>query len=63
MIPDAPWTLQTRQPWIDKEVAPAELNDEQKAYLEAVQAEKAAAQAEEEEKKTGKDVSDEEFGD
>lgn len=34
--PEQPWELQTRQPWADKEVAPAILNDEQKAYLEQV---------------------------
>ncbi len=34
--PEQPWELQTRQPWADKEVAPAVLNDEQKAYLEQV---------------------------
>jgi hypothetical protein len=34
--PDQPWELQKAQPWADKEVAPAVLNDEQKAYLEQV---------------------------
>ena len=32
--PSEPWTLHHRQPWADKEVKPAELNDEQKAFLE-----------------------------
>ncbi len=34
--PSEPWALATRQPWADKEVAPAVLNEEQKAYLEQV---------------------------
>lgn len=34
--PDQPWELRKAQPWADKEVAPAVLNDEQKAYLEQV---------------------------
>ena len=34
--PDQPWELHTRQPWADKEVAPAVLNEEQKEYLEKV---------------------------
>ncbi len=38
---------QVRQPWADKEVAQAVLNDEQKAYLEQVAKEK-AEKAEEE---------------
>ena len=32
--PAEPWAIHHRQPWADKEVAPAELNDEQKAFLE-----------------------------
>ena len=33
---DEPWSLHERQPWADKEVTPAVLNEEQKAYLEKV---------------------------
>ena len=32
--PSEPWAIHHRQPWADKEVKPAELNDEQKAFLE-----------------------------
>ena len=32
--PSDPWATHPRQPWADKEVKPAELNDEQKAFLE-----------------------------
>lgn len=35
-VADEPWSLHERQPWADKEVAPAVLNEEQKAYLEKV---------------------------
>ena len=31
-----PWAIHHRQPWADKEVKAAELNDEQKAFLEQV---------------------------
>ena len=41
--PDQPWELRKAQPWADKEVAPAVLNDEQKAYLEQVSSEQLAA--------------------
>ena len=34
--PSEPWAIHHRQPWADKEVKPAELNDEQKAFLEQV---------------------------
>jgi hypothetical protein len=34
--PSEPWAVHNRQPWADKEVKPAELNDEQKAFLEQV---------------------------
>ena len=30
-VADEPWSLHERQPWADKEVAPAVLNEEQKA--------------------------------
>ena len=40
--PDQPWELRKAQPWADKEVAPAVLNDEQKAYLEQVSGEQLA---------------------
>jgi hypothetical protein len=40
--PDQPWELRKAQPWADKEVAPAVLNDEQKAYLEQVSNEQLA---------------------
>ena len=39
-----------RQPWADKEVAQAVLNDEQKAYLEQVAKEKAEKAEEEADK-------------
>ena len=35
-VADEPWSLHERQPWADKEIAPAVLNEEQKAYLEKV---------------------------
>ena len=41
---------QVRQPWADKDVAPAVLNDEQKAYLEQVAKEKAEKEEEEADK-------------
>lgn len=47
--PEQPFALHTRQPWTDKEVAPAVLNEEQKTYLAQVareKAEKAAADPE-----------------
>jgi len=34
--PSEPWAVHNRQPWADKEVKPAELNEEQKAFLEQV---------------------------
>ena len=34
--PQEAWAIHHRQPWADKEVAPAELNEEQKAFLEQV---------------------------
>ena len=34
--PSEPWAVHNRQPWADKEVKPAELNDEQKAFMEQV---------------------------
>lgn len=34
--PQEAWAIHQRQPWADKEVAPAELNEEQKAFLEQV---------------------------
>ena len=34
--PSEPWAVHHRQPWADKEVKPAELNDEQKAFLDQV---------------------------
>ena len=34
--PNEPWAVHNRQPWADKEVKPAELNEEQKAFLEQV---------------------------
>ena len=34
--PSQPWAIHQRQPWADKEVKAAELNDEQKAFLEQV---------------------------
>ncbi len=47
-----PWWCgaQVRQPWADKDVAPAILNDEQKAYLEQVAKEKAEKEEEEADK-------------
>lgn len=44
--PDQPWELRKAQPWADKEVAPAVLNDEQKAYLEQVSSRQHAVTAE-----------------
>ncbi|KAA6425985.1 MAG: pre-mRNA-processing factor 17-like [Trebouxia sp. A1-2] len=41
--PSEPWAVHNRQPWADKEVKPAELNDEQKAFLEQVAKDKADA--------------------
>ncbi len=34
--PDQPFELHARQPWADREVAPAVLNEEQKEYLDKV---------------------------
>lgn len=45
--PEEAWSLVGRQPWADKEVAPAVLNEEQKAYLEQIAKEKAEKAAEE----------------
>ncbi|GAB4821604.1 hypothetical protein N2152v2_008650 [Parachlorella kessleri] len=39
--PTQPWTLRARQPWADKVAATVELTEEQKAYMEQVNAEKA----------------------
>lgn len=50
VVPDEPFQLLTRQPWADKEVAPAKLTEEQQAYLDSLQKGDAAqgeAQAEE----------------
>lgn len=38
--PEQPFMLRARQPWMDKEVAPAVLNEEQKTYLEQVLSER-----------------------
>lgn len=45
--PEEAWSLVDRQPWADKEVAPAVLNEEQKAYLDQIAKEKAEKEAEE----------------
>lgn len=42
--PSQPWTLRARQPWADKESVAVELTDEQKAYMEQINAEKAEKQ-------------------
>ena len=44
--PEEAWSLVDRQPWADKEVAPAVLNEEQKAYLAQIAVEKAEKEAE-----------------